>query len=153
MFHLCRNEDDVMIEDTEPMDDSSLDENLTWDGFRVIGDNLDKNVRPRFRRIDRGTQSLHFFHVYAAKDRVNLSNVTDSPSSFLNTPVAELPVQSLLPTSSDNQSLFSDFSVLVSRVLVSKLQYFSTTFGDIVVKHIQHEFSKEMAEKSETVSY
>lgn len=110
--------DNVTDKDNDAMDLSNVQDVPSWDGFRVISDNLDKNVRPRFTRLDRKTQSLHFFHVYAS---VNLSTVSDDPNLFLNTSVENLPVESMLPMQS---SLLSNFSVLVSRVLTRKLQYY-----------------------------
>jgi len=41
-----------------------------WHGFKLVGDNLDKNIRYSFCRSDKNTQSLHCFHYYAALDRV-----------------------------------------------------------------------------------
>ena len=39
-------------------------------GYVLCGDNIDKNVKRRYQRFD---QSLHYFHMYAAKNRVDLS--------------------------------------------------------------------------------
>ena len=38
-----------------------------WNGFKIVGDNLDKNITPRFMRHAKQTQSLHFFNAYAVK--------------------------------------------------------------------------------------
>ena len=99
-------------------------------------------MKPRYRRIDHGTDSLHFFHIYAVKDRIKLSSVPDSPSPSISIPVSELPIETLLPSESDYQGLLSNFSVLISRVLVSKLKYFSETFHDVVTNHITQKYSK-----------
>ena len=48
-----------------------------WDGFKLVGDNIDKNIRPSDQRFHRQTRSLHYFHLYAVRDRVNFSNTTD----------------------------------------------------------------------------
>ena len=50
----------------------------TWDGFKLVGDNIDKNIRPSEQRIDRQTRSLHYFHSFAVRDRVNFSNTSDA---------------------------------------------------------------------------
>lgn len=47
-----------------------------WFGFRLVGDNVDKNVRPTFQRIERIMQSLHHFNVYIVQDRVDLNTKT-----------------------------------------------------------------------------
>ncbi len=43
-----------------------------------VYDCIDKNVRPSFQRLTHQTKSLHFFHSYAVKDRVNLSSASDT---------------------------------------------------------------------------
>ena len=48
--------------------------------FKLVGDNLDKNVRPCDMRIDYQTQALHYFHMYAVRDRINLAEFADNPS-------------------------------------------------------------------------
>ena len=53
-------------------------------GFAIVGYNIDKNVRPSYQREDRKTQSLHYFHSYAVKDRVDISSLPYSPSSNNN---------------------------------------------------------------------
>ena len=40
----------------------------SWVGYKIVGDNVDKNNRPNFQRTDRQTKSLHYFHACAAKD-------------------------------------------------------------------------------------
>ncbi len=40
--------------------------------FKIVGDNIDKNVKPRDMRSDYQTRSLHYFHAYAVRDRLNL---------------------------------------------------------------------------------
>lgn len=43
--------------------------------------------------------------------------------------------------------------MLVSRILVKYIKFFEQSFDGVVVNHIRHVYSKEMATKSETVSY
>ena len=45
-----------------------------------------------------------------------------------------------------------NFGALIGRVLVEELKYFNLTFEHVVMKHIDHIYSKEMAMKSEVVS-
>ena len=45
--------------------------------FKIVGDNIDKEVRPKNMRSDYQARSLHYFHSYAVKDRVNLDNFED----------------------------------------------------------------------------
>eukprot|EP00731_Ephydatia_muelleri_P026207 Em0018g307a len=53
-------------DDTAPTD---LEE---WCGFRLVGDNIDKTIGPRDMRLNNQSKSLHYFHVYAVKDRVDV---------------------------------------------------------------------------------
>ena len=41
--------------------------------YVIVGDNTDKNVQPAFQRLDRSTQSLHYFHAYAVLNRIDIS--------------------------------------------------------------------------------
>ena len=45
--------------------------------FKLCGDNIDKSVKRRYMRCDKGNQSLHYFHFYAALDRIDLSGLSD----------------------------------------------------------------------------
>ena len=43
-----------------------------WYGYKFVGDNVDKNIKPTFQREEHHTvNSLHHFHGYAICDRVN----------------------------------------------------------------------------------
>ena len=33
-----------------------------WSGFKLVGDNIDKNVRHTYQRLGQETMSLHYFH-------------------------------------------------------------------------------------------
>ena len=81
----------------------------TWCGFRLVGDNIDKNVRPSFQRIDRRTQSIHYFNVYAVMDRVDMNGFCDEPVATTVFP------NSLLPQAEDIAAVKEDFVTLVSR--------------------------------------
>ncbi len=82
----------------------------TWTGFKVVGDNIDRNVRPAYQRMDHRTQSYHHFHSVAIKDRVDLSSASNE------TPQKRpLDLKSLLLTTNDVNRLKSDFKVLLSR--------------------------------------
>ena len=32
--------------------------------YKIVGDNIDKNIRPSFQRVSHQTKSLHYFHSY-----------------------------------------------------------------------------------------
>ena len=59
-----------------------------WNGFRIIGDNIDKNVKPRFYRIDSQVRSLHYYHSYGLCDRIDFSATSDSKPAELSVHVS-----------------------------------------------------------------
>ena len=44
------------------------------------------------------------------------------------------------------------FTILVARVLVEHIPYFAEDFKGLVINHIPHPYTSEMAKKSEVVS-
>ena len=58
---------------TEPSEIAISD----WKGFKILGDNVDKHIRPSFQQVNNHTISLHYFHSYAVADRVNFSSLSD----------------------------------------------------------------------------
>ena len=62
----------VVVDPTKPNDE----EDLEWFGFK---DNIDKNVKPRDIRFSNQTTLLHYFHVYAVKDRISFKHHNSSP--------------------------------------------------------------------------
>ena len=125
-----------------------------WYGFKLVGDNLDKDVKPGYVRVDQQTKSLHFFHYYSVRDHIDLSSFSNNPNPHLALTVSDLYCLKLCyhASASDNQVISYNFGVLVSRVLVDELKYFHNTFEDAVTHHIIHTHSTEMARKSEVVN-
>ena len=75
----------------------------------IVGDNLDKNFRPSHQREDRQTKSLHIFHSYAVKNRVDVSSLSDEPASAVISP------ELFLLTKGDVSKVLEEFKVLISR--------------------------------------
>ena len=79
-------------------------------GFKIVGDNLDKNIRPSFQRCDRQTISLHYFHSCAISDRIDFSSLSNiRPKHIMIDPAM------LLPNRADLDCIKQEFQVLVSR--------------------------------------
>lgn len=116
-----------------------------WFGFKIVGDNIDKTVRPRHETMASHNQSLHYFHCYAVHDRVNLSSFSDEPTQ-VDTHLFSPEV--LLPSKGDLSKILQNFAVLITRVVVAYLPCFKS-FSAVVVKHIPHRFSSEMSKKSD----
>ena len=121
-----------------------------WCGFKICGDNIDKGVHCRHMRFDRQMQSLHYFHSYAVRDRVDCSNLADDPPS--TTPTARDVISKVLPTDEDDTIIHDEFAILVARILCKHMTFFESSYADVVDWHIEHQFSKEMSQKSDVVS-
>ena len=81
-----------------------------WFGYKFVGDNVDKNVKPSRQRHELRGQSLHYFHGYAVRDRVDLSRLSDErPPPSTPDPAV------FLPSPSDLSSLRLELQILVSR--------------------------------------
>ncbi|XP_065912891.1 uncharacterized protein [Dysidea avara] len=116
-----------------------------WSGFKIVIDNVDKNFRPRYQRVDHQTKSLHCVHMYASKDRIDFSSFSNSkPEQVSVTP------EDILPNYSDFSGIKEHFKVLVSRVLVQRLEQFSSQKRD-VQWHLPSAYSNEMSMKSTVV--
>ena len=117
-------------------------------GFVIVGDNIDKRITPRNMRIDHQVQSLHYFHSFAARNRIPTSHLDDNQQLK---DINELSLSDFLPTVADCTAIRSNFVVLVARTLVRHLDYFSR-FKKSVPTHIEHQYSRHMKEKSVVVS-
>ena len=113
-------------------------------GLVIIGDNIDKRITPRNMRIDHQVQSLHYFHSFAARNRIPTSHLDDSQQLK---GVDDLSLSDFLPTVAHCTAIRSNIVALVARTLVKHLDYFSR-FKNAVPTHIEHQYSKHMVEKS-----
>lgn len=117
-------------------------------GIKLVGDNVDKNVRTRYMRCDRQTKSLHYFHTYATLDRFNSAIHSEELPNIPQQPKWE----DLLPSSSDITALEDNFSILLGRVLCQHMPFFEKYFVGAIPSHIDHPLAKEMSQKSEVVN-
>ena len=67
-------------------------------GYRVVGYNIDKNVRPRHMRQDRQTMSMHYYHLYAVCDKINISGLSNVRPNLGNVSLLSIPVSNVLPS-------------------------------------------------------
>ena len=66
-----------------------------WFGYKFVGDNIDKNIKPSHQRYELKGQSLHHFHGFAVRDRVNFSGMSEeNPTFTIPDPSKFLPSQS-----------------------------------------------------------
>lgn len=116
-------------------------------GVKIVGDNIDKNVKPRFMRSDHQGKSLHYFHCYAVQDRFNLSMPEDYPDIPANP-----KLEDLLPSESDVSNMKAYFAIHVARILCKYMPYFTEEFSDVIPEHLEHAMSSQMCLKSDVVS-
>ena len=119
-------------------------------GFKLVGDNIDWMVHPRFVRFDQQTQSIHCFHSYALKDRIDLSGRSDVPPK--SHPSMSEVMSKVFPSAHEESLIHDEFAILLSRMLCSHMTYFKETFADVIDRHIKHSYSSEMSTRSEAVS-
>lgn len=67
--------------------------------YKLVGDNIDKEVKPREMRSDHQTR---YFHAYAVRDRIDLSNVSDVK---VTPDIDSINITDLLPNASDDEEL------------------------------------------------
>ena len=80
-------------------------------------------------------------------DRVNLSGHSNKA---LPPNLSLVELETLLPSTADNEAMLKNFSILIGRTLGKYMPFFAE-FGHGILRHIPHEFSSEMAKKSEVV--
>lgn len=116
-----------------------------------MGDNIDKNVTPRYMRLDNKVKSLHHYHFYAVQSRIS-SPVDSHLKELTCLPSTAMVAKSLLPTVADDNAIVGNIKILISRILVETLPFFSTLFSDLIVTSIQHNYHSNMSAKSIIVS-
>lgn len=115
--------------------------------FKIILDNMDLRITTRDMTSDRQNKDIHWVNHNAVKNRV-----TDLGSNKrVHVELSELDNSQLLPSAADHEKLRTDFTHLVSRVLVEHIPCMQF-LQPVCLQHIPHQYSKEMAQKSEKVS-
>ena len=67
-------------------------------------------MTPHFQRYEKKSQSLHYFHGCASRDRINMACLSDEQ------PATSLPdANCLLPSTEDISNLEEELSILLSR--------------------------------------
>ena len=98
--------------------------------------------------MDCQTQALHYFHMYAVRNRINLAEYTDNPSL---PEVSLSDLKTILPTTQDQEVLQKNFAILIARTLTKHMPFFKK-FWSGRERHLVHKQYEEMSAKSEVVS-
>ena len=93
------------------------------------------------------TRSLHYVQIYSVKDKIDFSIFDQQLPTF-----DFKNLYDILPSPQDYIAIKKNFTMIVARLIVEHLQYFSSDFERLIPKHIEHTFSTEMSQKSEVVS-
>ena len=98
----------------------------------LIGDNLDKGIKPRDMRISNQVQSLHLFHSCAAVSQLETLHLDDET---LASHLDNVPVSAFLPSITDCADIQDNYVVLRARVIATHLSC-SSTLRTCVPEHI-----------------
>lgn len=120
--------------------------------YKLVFDNINKTVTPRFQSLESPRVTLNYVNMFAFKDRAVPSSHLSRVSRYFPTGLSKAEVaKAILPTCKDDESLRYNFSLFISRVLVQHFSFFNLAFNDVVDWHIEHQYYKEMSMKSEVV--
>ena len=129
--------------------------------YKMVIDNIDKNIKPSFERHNHKGQSIHYVHGYAVKSRISRFGLSNKPMSDC-TPDPNV----MLPSSLDIATVTNDCIILAARyVPYYVFIYYCTLYYRIIApyfeeyksqcssvsQHIPSKYSKEMELKSEVV--
>ena len=97
---------DSMLDISLDSIDEEFHEAMSYPTFKLVRDNLDKTVSPRYMRLSSQTVSCHYYHHVAVKDRVDIGefsdrhpppsqaeHVTDVAQSLLPSPASEVAIK------------------------------------------------------------
>lgn len=113
--------------------------------FKIVLDNVDLRIATRDMTADRQNRDIHWVNHSAIKNRVTGNR------KRAQVELSQLDNCHLLPTTADHEKLRMDFTYLVSRVLVEHLLCMQF-LQSVCLNHIPHQYSYQMAQKSEKVS-
>ena len=97
-------------------------------------------------RSDHQTQSFHFFHTYAVRDRIDLSEFSDDDRS-----PEVCKAEHVLPSTDGKKQSIDNYIHLCIHILMKYCPYFKK-LGIGMQRYIPHKYYSEMSHKSEVVS-
>uniref|UniRef100_A0AAV2M223 DUF6589 domain-containing protein n=1 Tax=Knipowitschia caucasica TaxID=637954 RepID=A0AAV2M223_KNICA len=112
--------------------------------YSIIFDNLDFYMQTHHQSISHTNKSIHWINHMCVIDRVNSLQMNEhKPANTLSS----YDIGQSLPGPDTQDSLRIEYIVLGSRILTHYLEAFKT-LSSVVVHHIPHKFSEEMARPS-----
>ena len=58
--------------------------------YKIVGNNIDKNIRASFQRLDHQTKLLHYFYSFAVKDHIDFSTLSEVTPHYVKIEPATL---------------------------------------------------------------
>ena len=114
--------------------------------FKFVGDNVDKMKGVRDIRVDHQPELQHMYSIMAVRSRVQ-----SPPDARLSTgSFGLLQPSAFLPTVHDVRAIQDNLVVLVSRIVCHNMKHLSF-LSKVVPAHITHQYSEEMAKKSDVI--
>ena len=107
--------------------------------YKIVGDNIDISIKSRYMRAGAHlhNQSLHYFQFLAVHDRIDLSGLETIPKQLCLNESSKI-AKELLPNTDTDRTLLSDFSLIVSRILVANISFFKFATADVAMWHKDH---------------
>ena len=117
-------------------------------GRKLVFDNLDYIQEVHWMMEGQQNVDCHYVTAMSTENRVSGNELSDVPP-----PAGVMGMENgkCLPSIADNARQRDNYIKLVERILVSSIPCLAY-LADLCTRHIQHKYSKEMSEKTETVS-
>lgn len=143
------NEDEDVIHVSQ---NSTVTDNPLSSTYTIVGDNIDKSIKPRYMRVDSGNRLLHYFHYFAVRDRIDAANLSVSQPPPPTLTPAKCAI-SLLPSPDDDKEIKRNITTHISRIIADHLETLGFDCSSLVEWHIPHKYQEQMSRKSEVVRF
>ena len=116
--------------------------------YSIIFDNLDFFMRAHHQSTLHSNKSIHWIHHIAVEDRITTYHLSNNKPDH---DILQYYLCNSLPGRQTQDYMQRDFIVLGSRILTQYLAVFKP-FKKLVVNHIPHQYTEDMAKCSTDVS-
>ncbi len=110
--------------------------------YKLVFDNIDKSVKPRYMRSIVQTKSLHYVHMYCVKDRIDFSGLSQVPKSI----DVDDSLYSILPSDKDYNCLKQNFDFLIAKTIHGHVHFFGEDFKRLIPTHVPHQYTNQMTQ-------
>jgi len=117
--------------------------------YSLVWDNTQKLVVARNQSRKGMNKMLLWANAFAAKNRVHCD--PEALTTGCRLEARDIPPTAYLPSADDYSSLRGRMAVIVSRIIVHHVPFFTQHFSSTIVHHVDHQHSSSSAVKSELV--